>query len=229
MRQEPTTARRVMRSAGLSALGFGLGLALTGLILGALTYQIHDFNTGRLLGSLAYACAGALGGAALAWVDVSKRRAPLLALAGAVGLSLGYYVTDTIVSVWVDVPASPVQGFLAWQVVLTIQYAAIGAFTGALLGLAQRDRRRTVGLVLAGLLGFGLLYLSSNLFFMVGHVDTLVPGMSGEIWHDGIVMGIGEGLWGAVGGAISGACLGVANAWRPHGPTGISGAAGAGV
>lgn len=81
MRQEPTTARRVLRSAGLSALGFGLGLALAGLILGALTYQIHDFNTGRLLGSLPYACAGALGGAALAWVDVSKRRALLLALA----------------------------------------------------------------------------------------------------------------------------------------------------
>ena len=159
---------------------------------------------------------------------VCRKHRGLVPLAGAMGCGLGFYITTTIVSVWIDAPASPVQGFLAWQVVHTIKYAAIGAFTGALLGLAQRDWRRTVGLVLAGLLGFGLLYLSSNLILVAGHWDTLVPGMSGEIWHDSIVMGIGDGLWFAVGGVIGGTCLGVANAWRPHGPTGISGTAGAG-
>jgi hypothetical protein len=219
----------VGRSARLGALGFGVGFALAWLVLGVASRQTQLISTVPQLGTVVFAGGSALGSAALAWGDASKRRSLLLALAGALGCGLGLYITTTIVSVWVDAPASPVQGVLAWEVVDTLQYALIGAFTGALLGLAQRDLHRTARLALAGLLGFGLLYLSHYLLVFVRPMDQILPGVSGEIWHDSVVMAIGFFVWGGIGGAIGGACLGVGNAWRPHEPTGISGAAGARV
>jgi hypothetical protein len=92
----------VGRSALLGALGFGSGFALAWALGLGLSQQIHDDNSGRLLGSILFACAGAVGGAALALGSESKRSLPLLALAGAVGCGLGYYITETIVSVWID-------------------------------------------------------------------------------------------------------------------------------
>jgi hypothetical protein len=219
---------RVWRSARLGALGFGFGFALAWSVVAAAGRQSHDDFAFRLLGTVAFAGAGALGGVALAWGHESKHRAALLALAGALGCGLGWFVTATIVSAWIDEPGSPVNGFVAWEVVDTLQFAAIGALTGALLSLAPRDRRRTARLLLAGLLGFGLFFLSHN---FVDRLSTLVPGTRGEIWRDGIVMALGPLLWGGVGGAIGGACLGIGDAWRPRpkAPAGISGAAGVGV
>jgi hypothetical protein len=212
MRQEPTTKRRVLRSASWGALGFGFGLALAGLTGGAFFYQIYDFNIGRNLGTALYTCAGALGGVALAWGDARKPRALVLALAAAVGLGLGYFVTTTIVPVWID---EQVLGSLYFSVVFTLKYALIGALTGALLGLAQRDRRRTAWLVLAGIVGFGLLYWPSQFGMSVifDPIWRLMPGASGnDFTQASILSAVRLCVSGAIRGAVTGACLGVGNA-----------------
>jgi hypothetical protein len=202
----------VLRSAALAALGFGFGLALSGLIGGALNYQIHDFNTGLLLGSILYAGAGALGGASLVWDSRSPRRALRLALAAAVGLGLGYFITTTIVSVWID---EHVQGTLIWTFVFIVQYALIGALAGLLLGLVQPDRWRTVWLVLAGLIGFGLLYwpLQTGMSLFIDPIWRLLGGSNGiaELPPLNMVGAASGFVSGALRGALLGACLGVGN------------------
>jgi uncharacterized membrane protein len=97
----------------------------------------------------------------------------------------------------------------------TLWWAAIGALTGAVLGLVQRDRRRVAWLALAGLLGFGLLWLVQYLLVFIPQIDGLVPGASSQIEHDSVVRAICGLVWGAIGGSLAGACLGLAQAWQP--------------
>jgi hypothetical protein len=205
---------RVLRSAGLGALGFGFGLTLAGLIGGAFFYQIYDFNIALGLGTALHTCAGALGGVALAWGNRWKPRA--LALAAAVGLGLGYFVTTTIVPVWID---EQVLGSLYFSMVFTVKYALIGALTGALLGLAQRDQSRTAWLVLAGIVGFGLLYWPSQFGMSVifDPIWRLKPGASGnDLTQASLLSAVRLCVSGAIMGAVAGACLGIGNAIRPR-------------
>jgi hypothetical protein len=203
--------RQVWRSAEWGAIGFGVGLALAGLVSGALSRQIHDFDTGRMLGTLLYALAGALGGATLGLANKSKGHVYPLMLAGALGCGAGLFITTTIISIFVD---EHISGYLAWEIALTIQFAAIGALTGASFGIVQREWKQTFWLTLAGALGFGLYYLASHLLFVIDPITRLIAGSSGEVLHDSTVLAIVWFAWGAMGGVISGACLGIANAMQ---------------
>jgi MFS family permease len=207
--------RRVVRSIVWGALGFGVGFALAGAVSGALSRQVHDFDTGRALGTVLYALAGAMGGATLGWANKSKGTVYPLMLAGALGCGLGTFITSTIVSVYVD---EHISGYLAWDIADTIQFAAIGALTGALLGIVQGSWRQTFWLTVAGMLGFGLYYWCNRLLFATYPFSRLIPGSMGEVWHDSIAAAITWSAWGATGGVISGACLGIANAMRGPGP-----------
>ncbi|MCG8351398.1 MAG: hypothetical protein MI924_26820 [Chloroflexales bacterium] len=204
-----TTAHNLWRSVWRGALGFGLGLALAGLTLGALHRSIHDFDTGLMLGTLLYAFAGALGGAALGLAQQSEDQAHRCMLAGAIGCGLGMFIVSIIISAYVDYN---ILGEFAWAIVNTIRLSVIGALTGASLGIAQKRWKPALWLSSAGALGFGLSYWASHLLFVVAPIIQLIPGARGEVVHDSIERAIFWCAWGAVGGIISGACLGMAHA-----------------
>jgi hypothetical protein len=201
----------VVRSARLGALGFGIGFAVAWPIAAVLSRQAGGWDVTLLPSALLYACAGALGGAALAQGVESLHRSPLFPLAGALGCGLGFYAMGAFGSVW---PGEYwVVGSLALDVAYTLLYAAVGALTGALLGVAQHELRRTALLTLAGALGFGLFYLFHYLVFLINRIG-IVPGTSGDIWNDLVGVAIVAFVWGAVGGGLAGACLGIGNSWR---------------
>ena len=204
----------LVRSIWRTALGFGIGFAFAGLVGGALSLQIHDDNTSRALNTLLYALAGALGGATLGWGRQSDKC--WLAVAGALSCALGYYITAAIVSTYVD---EHIQGFLAWDIALTIQFATIGSLTGLFLGLVQRSRQRLLRMILAGTIGFAPYYLASQLLVVIDPVWRLIPGTMGEVWHESLVAAIAACTWGAIGGIFIGVCFGIANIVRAQSPT----------
>jgi hypothetical protein len=112
-----TTPHYLWRSIWWGALGFGVGLALTGLTLGALHHYIHDFDTSLMLGTLLYAFAGALGGMALGVAQQSEDQAQRYMLAGAIGCGLGMFIMFKITSACIEYYVS---GEIAWAIVKTL-------------------------------------------------------------------------------------------------------------
>jgi hypothetical protein len=206
----PPISKQQIRFAQFGAMGFGVGLALSGAVLGALNRQITNANTGLLLATVLYGLAGALGGAMLGWADGQRTRVLAFALAGAIGCGLGTFLTTVFVSGYVELRLT---GYWPWLLVNTVRFAVAGGFTGVLLGAVQRDWRQITRLALAGAVGFGLYYLVPEaLSFVVKLPTDFVPGSMGEVTHDSVVAALLLAFGGAVGGAIGGTCLGIASA-----------------
>lgn len=202
--------QQVFHSARWGAIGFGVGLAIVGAVTGALNRHIQDFNTGLYLATWLYALAGSLGGGMLGFAREPKGNIYLFAFAGTFGCGFGYFTTATIFSASVE---EHISGYFAFTIAHLIQFAVMGVVVGALLGAVERNWKQVGKSALAGAVGFGLYYLVLEMLFGSNPISALIPGAVGDI-HESIVLAMTFALWGAIGGIISGACLGIANAMR---------------
>jgi hypothetical protein len=193
----------LIRSVILGAAGFGVlwvllgvfarALAMAGgvgLVLGGALFS------GDLLAFLVYALVfsvgGACGGAVLGLGLRDRRKAPLLALMGAVGFLFGSFIVVGLFFSSFFFRAG--YGFLE-----VVSAAAFGLVVGAALGLALRSWRGTAVLALMGLVGFGI----GGVIAAASQGFPLQP--SGLPLLQSAAFGAIEGL---IGGASLGAALG---------------------
>ncbi len=155
-------ATSVMRFVIFGAVGFGIGGAI-----GFVAFLLIPVG-------------GAVGGASLGLALKDRRRAVILALLGALGLSVGILATLTFASLL----------NYAWGPMGAI----VGAAVGASLGVAFWDWSRFVVLAVVGSVGFGVGMLAGNLLPW----DSLPS----------VVVRFGLGISIVVAGAIGGASLG---------------------
>ena len=127
-------ATSVMRSVILGAVGFGIGGAI-GRPLSLLLPALVALPLTLLVG-------GAVGGAALGVVLKDWKRIVILAVLGALGLTVGV-MAALILGSFFSYPEVPVAAF-------------VGAVVGASLGLAFGDWRTILALAVAGAVGFGV-------------------------------------------------------------------------
>ena len=206
-------SRQQIHSARFGAIGFGIGFAVVGIGIGALGRQIRDFDTGLYFATLLFALAGGFGGAMLGFACKSPSKTqgnlPILVLAGALGCGLGYFVTATFFSAYVE---ERIRGSFALAIAHALQLAAMGAFIGASLGGVQRNGKQVGKSALAGAIGFALYSLVLEILFALNLTSELVSGPVGALTHERIASAITLGTWGGIGGVIVGACLGIAYA-----------------
>lgn len=176
----------IMRFVLLGALGFGIGGAIA-----AASWPLLVFTFGA--SALLFVLSGAAGGASLGLALEDRRRTVALALLGILGTLVGGIVALVIAFL-----------FLASDEALYGVRGAMGIFggaaVGASLGLAFRDWKRLLVLILAGAVGFGAgvivaVFVLRSVFggdFMAGTAGTIVL----------------YAITGIVGGASLGAALG---------------------
>ena len=166
-------ATSVMRFVILGAIGFGIGGATASLI------AFHLAPWGLLLGPL---IGGAVGGASLGLALKDFKRVLILALLGALGLTVGLMAGLILGS------------FFNYS---TVAIAAIvGAVVGASLGVALKDWRTIAALVVAGAVGFSVGNLPA--YFILSSVPII--RQLDEAGNIAII--------GIIGGASLGAALG---------------------
>ena len=162
----------ILRFAILGAAGYGLGV-----VAGSLTLYYIE-GSGLLLGPL---IGGAVGGASLGLALKDFRRALILALLGAVGLTVGI-LAGLVVGSFFN---------YGWPT-----GAVVGAIVGGSLGVAFRDWRTILALVIVGAVGCGVGY-------WLGHfVRATIPILS-QIREVGSIT-----ITGTFFGAVLGAALG---------------------
>ena len=206
----PRFSQQQIRSIQFGALGFGLGLSLAVAAPIAFRHQITSFSTSLAVGTALYALAGAIGGAMLGLAGGSRQPVWVLALAGGLGCGLGFLLTTYAITYFVYDRFS---GGLVSTLAMTIQFGLVGASTGAWLGAAQRSWRPVAWLTVAGAVGFGLYYSTlEGLDRLRLSIDAVVPRVMGEPTHDLITLTLAFAFWGALGGIVVGACLGLAHA-----------------
>lgn len=158
----------VMRFVVLGAVGFGIG----GAIGGPLSVFVPIPMPLTLL------VGGAVGGASLGVAFKDFRQVMILAVLGALGLTVGV-MTGLILGSFFSYPEVPIAAF-------------VGAVVGAALGVASRDWRTIVALAVVGGVGFGVGLLAG------GFLRDFLPMRMAEVI---VVVGI-------IGGASLGAALG---------------------
>ncbi len=155
----------VMRFVILGAVGFGLG--------GAITRPLSLWLPGIVALPLTLLIAGAVGGAALGLALKEFRRVVILALLGALGLTVGV-MAGVILGSIISYSEVPIAAFA-------------GAMVGASLGAAFLDWRTILALAVAGAVGFGVglpagdfLRFSFPILREVGEVGSItVAGLVG--------------------------------------------------
>jgi hypothetical protein len=188
----------VMRFVVFGAVGFGVGLAVAGFfnsVFIAVTAPMFPVGRGAepppwwasLPPHLSWFIAGACGGGALGLALRSWKRVVALAVAGALGFGVGYFVFFVLAFLF---------GFSQVGV-------GMGALGGLTLGLALADWRGVVLLGLAGTVGFG-----------AGGAIAAALGMSvlGIDWEQPplflVLYVLVQSMVGVVGGASLGAAVG---------------------
>jgi hypothetical protein len=166
-------AMSVMRFVVLGAVGFGIGGAIGSLLI--------MYLPGGVALLLTILIGGAVGGASLGLAFGDWRRVVVLAMLGALGLTLGVFAGLTLGSF-----------FFNYSEVATV--AIVGAVVGASLGAAFGDWRTILALVVAGAVGFSVGTLPADF------VRFSIP----------ILRQLGEGGSFAITGTIGGASLGAA-------------------
>ncbi len=173
-------AKTVMRFVIFGAVGFGIG----GAISGQLSRFLPEMVPGLVGLPLILFVGGALGGASLGLAAKDFRRVVILALLGALGLTIG-------------VMAGLILGSFFFNYSEVAIAAIVGAVVGASLGAAFLDWRTIVALAVAGAVGFSVGSLpGGSLGFSIPIIRQLL-GASGSI-----------AVAGLVGGASLGAVLG---------------------
>jgi hypothetical protein len=161
------------------AVGFGIGGATGGIIaVDAATF-------------FGFAIMGGIGGMSLGLALKSWKMAGFLALAGAVGLSIG-----VLICVFIGLGLGEVLPLpdLLWRILG--RFTIAGAVTGVALGLPLKGWKEAGFLALAG----------SIAFLIVEQVQEVVP--LGLITHQLLSRVTQMVIWGVVGGALLGAALG---------------------
>ena len=166
--------RSVLWFVILGAIGFGIGGTTASLI----TFKLAETG-GFLLGP---PLGGAVGGASLGLALKDFRRVVVLALLGALGLTVGLMAGLTLGSFFNYSPVAIA--------------AIVGAVVGASLGVAFKDWRTIVALAVAGAVGFSV----GNLADLIRYYIPIIGRDLGEA--AGIV------ITGIIGGASLGAALG---------------------
>jgi hypothetical protein len=160
-------AMSVLRFVVLGAVGFGIG--------GAITRPLSLLLPGMVGLLLTLLIAGAVGGASLGLALMDWRRVVILAVLGALGLTLGVMAGLNLGS------------FISYS---EVPIAAIaGAMVGASLGAAFRDWRTILALAVAGAVGFSVgvsagdfLRFSVPIIRGVGEVGSIiVAGLVGGV------------------------------------------------
>ncbi len=189
-------AAGVMRFVVLGAVGFGIGGAI------AASFMINPFAPSLLallLFLLGLLVIGALGGASLGLAMKDRRKAVVVALSGAVGFGLGFFVA------FIGLVFTLLLGgaYIHWPADFYVNYgfltAVAGAVGGVALGAALRNRRSILALALAGFVGFGI----GDMLGLPGIVEVLQGLLTGERYNPGLFA-----ITGAIGGASLGAALG---------------------
>lgn len=174
----------VVRGAVWGALGFGAGWAIAG--------AAGDFML------FAFAVAGALGAAALAYAFGDVRRYGPYASAGAVGYFVGFFVAFVLVLFMWEPPV--------------LEMALVGLMGGAAGGLL-------LGAVVAGWRGALLVSAVSALGFAVGYAAVADTGLFPDYAScctaaQTVVVASFNAVIGLVGGAATGAAAAWARRWR---------------
>jgi hypothetical protein len=167
-------AMSVLKFVLLGAVGFGIGGAISGPLI--------MFLPGMVALPLTLLVGGAFGGASLGLALKDFRRVVILAVLGALGLTIGVMAGLTLGSFfnYSEVPIA----------------AIVGAVLGAALGLAFGDWRTVLALAVAGAVGFSVGNLPADfLRFSIPIIRQL--GEAGSI-----------AITGTIGGASLGAALG---------------------
>jgi hypothetical protein len=160
-------ATSVMRFVLFGAAGFGIGGAI-----GVATLSLIPFG-------------GAVGGASLGLALRDWRKAVVLALLGAMGLTVGVFVT-LVLAATLSYASGPMG-------------AVVGTVVGASLGVAFWDWRTIFALAVAGGLGFGVGLLAWDLL-QWDSLPSMVVRFS---------LSISVVVTGLLGGAFLGAVLGL--------------------
>jgi hypothetical protein len=175
-------AMSVMRFVLFGALGFGIG----GAIGGPLIMFLPGLVPGLVGLPLTLFVGGSVGGAALGLALRDWRRVVILALLGALGLTVGV-MAGLILGSFFNYPEVPIT-------------VMVGAVVGASLGVAFLDWRTIVALAVAGAAGFGVGSLPADF------VRFSIP----------ILRQLGEAGSYAITGIIGGASLGAALGYLEH-------------
>lgn len=193
--------QQLTRCALWVAAGFGVALGIVSALVGGMdaAFHIRDFDSGLSIGTLAYAIAGACGGVAIAFSIARYNKTGALALAGALGLGVGYFVTTVMHSVYIE---PRVTGEVAFASASMVRFALIGAWTGLLLGAVQSNWKYIWLVIVAGAIGFGLASLAQTVANPALSRISETP--------NAIANAINFGIQGAIGGLIGGAFLGAA-------------------
>ena len=187
--------RRIIRFALFGAIGYGAGGVLHFFVLRSLLpYGVGVWAVGV---QVLFVVTGLLGGAALG-VALRKgvRGIIILGLRSGIGFLFGNFLGGQLISLMLpeDLSASTNLVFVA-----VVHGVLKGAFGGMVLGLYLRGWRKTVGLSLAGALGFGTGSL-------IVQTSSRWPGLSFDML---IFLGlIGPALMGIIGGALLGTAVG---------------------
>lgn len=164
----------VVRFVVYGAVGFGMGATLGGALLGLVGLPL----------------AGAVGGAALGLASKDRRRSAILALLGAIGVTVGIVAGLIVGSFFAYSSEGPIA-------------ATVGAVVGASLGAAFSDRRTILALALAGAVGFFVGTLPADL------VRFSIPTLR-QLGESGSYV-----VAGSIGGASLGAALGYLEGRKP--------------
>jgi hypothetical protein len=166
--------RRIVKYALWGTSGFGVGGAIGGVV-----WVASDAP------QLGFPIMGAVGGASLGAALKDGKRAVLLALAGAIGIGIGFLGGFfTLLTIWEPIR---VEGLFLGVVG--------GSLGGASFGLSLRSWRKAGLLSLAGAVGFGVA--------VQAFLDVL-RGLEPQVLWGAITLAI----WGIVGGAFLGTALG---------------------
>lgn len=201
---------RVVR---MGILGYSLGLGLAGLTAAGLAGKV-DVGTYRNTMAVIYGLAGLLVGTLLG-ISLRSRAGVFVALLSAVGMGVGYYLSQTIIeqlgAARLTPYLGPELGPLAFPFV---QFVFMGLLTGALMGLAQARGEQVIRGALAGTLGLGLAFLVQAASFgpllsiiFQPFLDWITAGGIGAQLPMMISWAIAGGLGGIVAGAVFGEAL----------------------
>lgn len=192
------------------AIGFGIGFALQGTILGAIPPPAIPSSYVHLtVTAILFALTGAVGGAVIGLTLNGWRNAGSLALAGAFGFALGYIV---VADPFYTIVEEAISGYLVFLITRVVMFAVIGAIGSGLIGWVWRGWRAGGALSLAGAFGLGMgaiaLEVVSNA--VVIPIGAAVGGATGQMVHDSITSAISWAIAYSATGTIFGASLGVA-------------------
>lgn len=184
----------VWRTTLWGAIGYGASFAFVHITL--LPFLIEtDTVTQWWLGTLFYAVAGGGGAAVLVYHSPYRSHTWQFIVAGAIGAGLGINMAKTLLYfiIWQFVPNDylPIVSPLVY-------FPVIGGVMGFALGIVRANWNQIVRLALAGLIGFTLYYAW---FAILSGIQTNWPILQSLGWFY-------VPLWGLVGGALIGVCIG---------------------